>query len=145
MARIGRENTRPEMALRRALHARGYRYRLHDKRLPGTPDLAFARFRAVCFVHGCFWHRHVDCPYATNPVTRAGFWQAKFSANIERDARTKASLLQAGWRVAVIWECALRKGRAEIAATELGCWLRGTALEYETTLEWMAKHPKDER
>ena len=78
MAGIGSRNTRPELALRRAIHARGLRYRLHDRRLPGTPDLVFRRFGAVCLVHGCFWHRHADCPYATTPSTRREFWRAKF-------------------------------------------------------------------
>ena len=83
MAGIRSRDTRPELLLRRAIHAHGLRYRLHDRRLPGTPDLVFRRFRAVCFVHGCFWHRHAGCPYATTPSTREEFWQAKFDANTE--------------------------------------------------------------
>lgn len=137
MAGIGGKNTKPELILRRALHSRGLRYRLHDRKIPGTPDLAFRRFGAVCFVHGCFWHRHKDCPYATDPATRPDFWQAKFRENIERDGRTKRRLLQAGWRVAIIWECALRSGRVDITTRELVRWLQGTERVFETTLEWL--------
>ena len=134
MAGIGSRNTRPELALRRAVHARGLRFRLHDRRLPGTPDLVFRRFRAVCLVHGCFWHRHSGCPYATTPSTRREFWQAKFDANIERDRRNRHDLLQAGWRVATVWECALRKQATVEAVThQLERWLRGNAVEFDTS------------
>ena len=136
MARIGGKNTKPELTLRRALHARGLRYRLHNRNLPGTPDVAFRQFRAVCFVHGCFWHRHHNCPYATSPATRPDFWQDKFRQNIERDERAKKALLEAGWRVAVVWECALRSGRADCTARALELWLRGTECEFESTLDW---------
>ena len=134
MAGIGSRNTRPEVALRRAIHARGFRFRLHDRRLPGTPDLVFRRFGAVCLVHGCFWHRHVGCPYATTPTTRQEFWRAKFDANIERDRRNRHDLLQAGWRVATVWECAPRKQAAvEVVAQELERWLRGSAAAFDTS------------
>ena len=133
MAGIGSRNTRPELALRRAIHARGLRFRLHDRRLPGTPDLVFRRFGAVCQVHGCFWHRHAGCPYATTPSTRKGFWQAKFDANTERDRRNRRDLLQAGWRVATVWECALRKRAATEVAEQLERWLRGSAPEFDTS------------
>lgn len=136
MAGIGGKDTKPELILRRALHARGLRYRLHDQRLPGTPDMVFRRFGAVCFVHGCFWHRHEGCPYATDPATRPDFWQAKFRANVARDRRTRESLLEDGWRVAVIWECALRKGGAEQVSLTLDHWLRSSKREFETSLEW---------
>lgn len=141
MAGIGGKNTKPELVLRRALHSRGLRYRLHNRKLPGTPDLTLRRFGAVCFVHGCFWHRHRDCPYATIPATRPEFWQAKFRENVERDGRTRRRLLQAGWRVATILECALRSGREDITVRALEQWLRGTKREFETTLEWVAKSP----
>ena len=134
MAGIGGKDTKPELILRRAMHARGLRYRLHDRKLPGTPDLVFRRFRAVCFVHGCFWHRHEGCPYATDPATRQEFWQTKFRANVERDRRTKEDLLEAGWRVAVVWECALRKARADRTSSTLDHWLRGDERYFETTL-----------
>ena len=134
MAGIGGRNTRPELALRRALHARGLRYRLHDRKLPGTPDLVFRQFGAVCFVHGCFWHRHAGCPYTTTPTTRTEFWQAKFHTNTERDRRNRDHLLQAGWRVAVVWECVLRKGAEPEIMLKLEQWLRGTELEFKAGL-----------
>ena len=133
MAGIGSRNTKPELLLRRAVHARGLRYRLHNRGLPGTPDLVFRRFRSVCFVHGCFWHRHTDCPYAYTPATRKEFWLAKLDANVERDRRNRLDLLEVGWRVAVVWECALRKGGESGTAMALEHWLRGNAREFETS------------
>ncbi len=132
MSRIRGRNTRPEVGLRRALHARGLRYRLHDRRLPGRPDIVFPRFRAACFVHGCFWHRHSGCRYATTPATRAAFWAAKFEANVIRDARNRLDLLAVGWRVAVVWECALRGRGYDSMAEALHEWLRGTRAEYDS-------------
>ncbi len=130
MAGIRSQNTRPEVILRRALHARGFRYRLHDKRLPGKPDLVFPRYAAVCLVHGCFWRRHPWCAYATTPATRPEFWQAKFDANTARDQRNRRKLLEAGWRVATVWECALRKGGEAEVVSKLDRWLRGGAQEF---------------
>ena len=108
MARIRSKNTKPEMAVRRYLHRLGFRYRLHDKRLPGRPDLVFPRYRTVLFVHGCFWHQHAGCHLASTPGTNAEFWQHKLSGNQMRDARQTESLEAAGWRVLVIWECQVR-------------------------------------
>lgn len=105
MARIRGRDTRPEMAVRHFAHALGFRYRLHRRDLPGTPDIVFTRFHTVIFVHGCFWHRHEGCRRATMPKTRRDFWQAKFNANVERDRRNIATLEAAGWTVIVIWEC----------------------------------------
>ena len=133
MAGIGSRNTKPELALRRALHALGLRFRLHNRKLPGTPDLVFKRFGAVCFVHGCFWHRHDDCPYAYTPSTRRAFWAAKFDSNAERDRQNRRDLLEAGWRVAVVWECALRKGDESTTALKLDQWLRGSDRLFETS------------
>ena len=126
MAGVRSRDTRPEIVLRRALHARGLRFRLHDRRLPGTPDVVFPRFGAVCFVHGCFWHRHEGCRYATMPMTREAFWLEKFEANVERDRRKRRELRQAGWRVAVVWECELRREASGIAE-RVERWLRGSA------------------
>ena len=133
MAGIGSRDTRPELVLRRALHARGLRYRLHDRKLPGTPDLVFRRFGAVCFVHGCFWHRHAGCPYATTPATREQFWQSKFDANVERDRRNRYDLLRAGWRIAIVWECVLRKQVDAGIARRLDRWLRGNDREFDAS------------
>ena len=132
MARIGSRNTKPELVLRRALHARGLRYALHNRKLPGSPDLVFRRFGAVCFVHGCFWHRHAGCRYATTPATRKEFWETKFAVNVDRDRRNRHELIKAGWRVAVVWECTLRKGGEAGTAVELHHWLRGNEREFET-------------
>ena len=146
MAGIRSRDTRPELLLRRAIHAHGLRYRLHDRRLPGTPDLVFRQFRAVCFVHGCFWHRHAGCPYATTPSTREEFWQAKFDANTERDRRNRQDLLQAGWRVAVVWECALRKGPVVEIVQQLHRWLRGSSSVFDTSQsKGRAAHARHER
>lgn len=107
MSGIRPKDTKPEMFIRRGLHAMGYRYRLHDRRLPGRPDLVFPGRRAVIFIHGCFWHGH-DCSLFRWPGTRPDFWRAKISGNINRDARVRSELLTLGWRVLDIWECMLR-------------------------------------
>ena len=109
MAGIRGKDTKPEMAVRRGLHQLGFRYRLHDRRLPGKPDLIFSRFRAVVLVHGCFWHGH-DCPLFKWPSSRIDFWRDKIEGNRARDARTSHLLDDAGWRIMTVWECAL-KGR----------------------------------
>ena len=106
MSRIRSENTKPEMQLRKILHGMGFRYRLHDKKLTGSPDLVFPKYNAVIFVHGCFWHRH-GCKLTTTPTTNKESWDAKFKANIERDKRNIQELLNTGWRVMVVWECEL--------------------------------------
>ncbi|MDQ8754736.1 very short patch repair endonuclease [Sphingosinicella sp. LHD-64] len=105
MAAVKGKNTKPELTVRRAAHALGYRFRLHGKGLPGKPDLVFARRRKVIFVHGCFWHRHGGCKRTTTPATRADFWQAKFARNVERDAHNISELKAMGWHSLVIWEC----------------------------------------
>ena len=116
------------MALRQALHARGFRYRLHVKGYAGKPDILLPKFSAAIFVHGCFWHRHQGCRYATTPATRTDFWQAKFEANVARDSAVRGALLAAGWRVATIWECALRKPeQVNLATDRLSVWLRTEA------------------
>lgn len=119
MEGIRSKDTKPEMTLRRALHARGLRYRLHANDVTGKPDMIFPKFRAAVFVHGCFWHRHVGCRYATTPATRADFWQRKFAANMRRDKTVRECLAAGGWRVAIVWECALRKPNMVPAVTEL--------------------------
>ncbi|MFV0359108.1 very short patch repair endonuclease [Tropicimonas sp.] len=124
MSGIRGKNTKPELALRRALHACGFRFRLHSKKVHGRPDLALPKYRAVVFVHGCFWHRHEGCRYTTTPATRSEFWQAKFAANVARDSVVRGALLDQGWRVATIWECALRKPeQVSVAADRLAEWL----------------------
>jgi DNA mismatch endonuclease, patch repair protein len=105
MARVRRVNTAPEIAVRKALHSCGYRFRLHRNDLPGTPDIVLPRLRTAVFVHGCFWHRHEGCGRSTMPKSRVEFWQAKFAANIERDRRKVRELTELGWRSLVVWEC----------------------------------------
>ncbi|WP_276204510.1 very short patch repair endonuclease [Pseudomonas putida] len=108
MKSVGRTHTRPEIKVRQLLHRMGFRFRLHQKLLPGSPDIVLPKYRTAIFVHGCFWHRHPDCKYATTPKTRKEYWIPKLSANVERDARKSAQLEALGWRVIVIWECETR-------------------------------------
>ncbi|HEX4764924.1 MAG TPA: very short patch repair endonuclease [Lichenihabitans sp.] len=108
MARVRGKNTTPEMLVRRAAHALGYRFRLHPKQLPGRPDLVFPSRRKAIFVHGCFWHRHLGCRMASMPKTRAEFWSTKFEQNVRRDAAAIEALESTGWKVLVIWECETR-------------------------------------
>lgn len=133
MARIRGKNTRPEMVLRRALHARGFRYRIHARELPGKPDLLFPRYRAAMFIHGCFWHGH-DCELFRIPATRPDFWQEKIGGNRSRDAAALASLATIGLRTLVVWECAMRgKSRRSIdeVADAAADWLRSDAAQGE--------------
>lgn len=134
MAAIRGKDTQPELSLRKALHARGFRYRLHRKGLPGRPDLVFPKHRAVCFIHGCFWHRHDGCKYATIPKSHPEFWTAKFVATVARDHRNHAALLLAGWRVAVVWECSLRGRRLGKTVSRLADWLVGDSPEVFTEI-----------
>lgn len=110
MSRIRGRDTKPEMRLRRALHAQGFRYRLHRRDLPGSPDIVLPKWKTAIFVHGCFWHRHTGCRKATTPTSNVEFWNAKFLANTLRDARVLAALHASGWKTAVVWECALDRG-----------------------------------
>ena len=105
MSRIRGENTSAEKRVRSALHRLGFRFRLHDRGLPGKPDIVLARFGTVIFVHGCFWHRHAHCRFAYTPKTRTAFWQKKFAENIERDRRVSGRLRRQGLKVLVVWEC----------------------------------------
>lgn len=108
MASVKSMNSRPELELRSALHALGFRYRLHVKGLPGTPDLVFASRRKVIFVHGCFWHRHSCASGRSTPQTRVKFWKDKFQKNLDRDRHIQAALQAEGWDFMVVWECNLR-------------------------------------
>lgn len=108
MSGIRGKNTVPEMLVRRFLHARGYRYRVHRRDLPGKPDLVLPRLKVCIFVHGCFWHRHPGCVYATTPKTRPEFWSEKFQKNVKRDLANIDALEAAGWSVLIVWECHLK-------------------------------------
>ena len=108
MAAIRCKDTSPELRVRRLLHHLGYRFRLHRRDLPGSPDIVLPKHRTVVFVHGCFWHRHPGCRYTTTPKTSADFWTNKFEQNIRRDHHQQQQLREMGWSVMVIWECELR-------------------------------------
>ncbi len=108
MAKVRSKDTKPELRVRRLLHGMGFRFRLHRRDLPGTPDMVLLKYRAAIFVHGCFWHAHPGCSRATKPATRVEFWTEKLGRNAERDARAQRELQAAGWRVLVVWECELR-------------------------------------
>lgn len=133
MAGIRGKNTKPELAVRSALHRRGFRFRVHCKKLPGKPDLVFPKFRAVIFVHGCFWHGH-GCHLFKWPKTRSEFWQQKINSNIDRDRKQRRALLSSGWRVAIIWECVL-KGRTSVSVDEIA----------EECAGWLASDHKELR
>lgn len=117
MSAIKGRDTSPEMAIRKGLHSLGFRFRLHDKKISGKPDLVLPKYNAVVFVHGCFWHRH-DCHLFKWPQTRQEFWQDKISGNTKRDKSNLAKLKMEGWRVLTVWECAL-KGKNKLEADEL--------------------------
>ena len=126
MSGIRGSNTKPELLLRKGLHALGFRFRLHDRSLPGKPDIVLPRYKAVIFAHGCFWHGH-DCHLFKWPSTRPEFWQAKIARNRAVDERTDAALLETGWRQAIVWECALKgKTRLPLEEVILSCaeWLK---------------------
>jgi DNA mismatch endonuclease, patch repair protein len=127
MSRIRAKDTKPEMLVRRGIHGLGYRYRLHDRTLPGCPDLVFPRYSAVVFVHGCFWHGH-KCHLAKLPESQREFWLNKLSRNMERDKKALSALSVEGWRVLTVWECALRgkrKKRFEQVLGSIGRFLEG--------------------
>ncbi|WP_426270492.1 very short patch repair endonuclease [Dyella kyungheensis] len=132
MARIRGKDTLPERAVRRHLWRAGFRYRLHPNGLVGKPDIVLPKWGAVVFVHGCFWHRHDECRYFRLPKTRAGFWDAKLRRNQERDVSAMRTLVGTGWRLAVVWECALRRDASRTGEL-LVTWIRtnGGSIEIE--------------
>lgn len=124
MQAIRSRDTAPEMVVRRIIHRLGYRFRLHQKALPGHPDIVLPRLRRVVLVHGCFWHQHKSCRHATRPATRAEFWATKLDGNVRRDARVRRKLRTMGWKVLVVWECQTRK--PEALASRLQSFLAST-------------------
>lgn len=126
MSGIRSKNTRPEILIRQGLHGRGLRFRLHCRELPGKPDIVFPKWKAVLFVHGCFWHGH-HCHLFRMPATRRDFWEAKIAANAERDRMAMASLAATGWRIGTVWECGLKGKTRRVLSEILSCieeWLR---------------------
>ncbi|SOC89936.1 T/G mismatch-specific endonuclease [Ensifer adhaerens] len=133
MSGIRGTNTRPELQVRKALHAAGFRYRLHERKLPGKPDLVLPKYRAVIFVHGCFWHGH-GCHLFRMPSSNSVFWQEKIAGNVARDKVAVDRLRESGWRVATVWECALKgktRRKPEEITERLAEWLRGQASAIE--------------
>lgn len=130
MSRIKGANTAPEKKVRSGLHCRGFRFRLHRRDLPGRPDIVLPKFQAVILVHGCYWHRHSGCKYATTPSTNTDTWLNKFAATVLRDQHNRRRLIDAGWRVAVVWECALKDSLPTVIDS-LSDWL----MSQENTLE----------
>lgn len=133
MSGIRGKNTKPELLIRKALFARGFRYRLHDRCLAGKPDLMFSRYRAVIFVHGCFWHGH-DCHLFRWPSSNADFWKTKITRNREVDERNIRTLQREGWRILTIWECAL-KGRTRLpidpVISNAATWIKSGSADFE--------------
>lgn len=142
MSRIRGRDTGPELILRKALHARGCRYRVNVKGLPGTPDLVFSTRHAVIFVHGCYWHGH-DCPKGVMPGTNTVFWEEKISRTRLRDTAAETALRNIGWRVLTVWECALR-GRAKLNLSaltdEILEWLAESKTRHEIAGDWAASN-----
>ena len=122
MAAVKSKDTTPELLVRRLVHSLGYRYRLHVRSLPGTPDLVFPRLRKIINVNGCFWHLH-GCPRCRVPSSRRGYWTAKLRRNAARDKRTQRELRRDGWRVMVLWECQISAARQERLRTKIVTFL----------------------
>lgn len=124
MSTIRGKDTAPELRVRRAAHALGYRFRLHRRDLPGCPDLVFRRRRKIIMVHGCFWHQHPGCTNTARPKTHEAYWEAKFARTMERDRNAQAALSAAGWQVLVVWECETAPRDPLLLATRLDEFLR---------------------
>lgn len=123
MSRVKNKDTRPELMVRSLLHRMGYRFRLHRRDLPGSPDIVLPRHRTVIFVHGCFWHRHPGCRRATTPKNNHEYWERKFNRNKDRDEKANAALEERGWKVLTVWECEV-VGNGDDLASRLGDALR---------------------
>lgn len=119
MSQIRSGNTKPEMLVRRFLHTQGFRYKLHDKKLPGKPDIVLPKFKTVIFIHGCFWHGHANCKYYVVPKTRTDWWLNKINANKANDTKAAKALKKEGWKVITVWECKLKPGKFEKALDKI--------------------------
>jgi DNA mismatch endonuclease (patch repair protein) len=119
MSRIKGKNTKPEMLVRKFLHANGFRYKLHDKSLPGKPDIVLPKYKTVIFVHGCFWHGHKNCKFFVVPKTRTDWWLNKINGNIVNDTKANKELRKAGWKIINVWECDLKKDKMKDALESL--------------------------
>ncbi len=145
MSGIRGKDTEPELMVRKCLHAAGYRYRLHERSLPGKPDIVLPRYRAVIFVHGCFWHGH-KCQLFKWPSTHRDFWKKKIEGNCRKDAENRSAIAGAGWRIMTIWECAL-KGRGRLSfgtiIAEVSRWLESASPAGEIAGMDISKHQED--
>lgn len=137
MSGIRGKNTKPELIIRRYLHSCGFRFRLHRKDLPGQPDLILPKYKTVIFVHGCFWHRHGGCKYATSPKSRASFWEEKLGRNVIRDQEHLNALIAMGWRVVVVWECGLKHSFDKVGELK-----EMIATESRVDLIWPSEPPR---
>lgn len=113
MSQIKSGNTKPELLVRKFLHASGFRYKLHDKTLPGKPDIVLPRYKTIIFIHGCFWHGHTNCKYYKIPQTRTAWWLQKINTNKANDAKAVKALKKDGWKIITIWECRLKSAKIE--------------------------------
>ena len=125
MSNVRDKNTKPEVFVRSLLHQMGFRFRLHRKDLPGLPDIVLPKYRTVMFVHGCFWHRHLNCRRTTMPATNSEFWQRKFDENMRRDRKTVLALTNLGWNIIIVWECETQKRNRDALQTRLANVLKG--------------------
>ena len=119
MSAIKSKNTKPEIAVRKLLHSMGFRFRLHRKDLPGSPDIVLPKYKTVIFVHGCFWHRHENCKYASIPKTRKEFWESKFKANVKRDKEIQEKIKNIDWQSVVVWECEIKNEKIKDKLLEI--------------------------
>jgi len=119
MSRIRAKNTKPELLVRKFLHANGFRYSLHNKKLPGKPDIVLPKYKTIIFIHGCFWHGHNKCKYFVVPKTRTKFWLNKIAANKANDEKAVKTLRKDGWKVITAWECALKPAKHEITLDKI--------------------------
>lgn len=131
MSRIGPKDTAPELLVRRGLYAKRVGFKLHRKELPGKPDLVLSKYNAVIFVHGCFWHAHKGCKLFQSPATRTHFWEPKLRRNRERDEEVKSLLVESGWRVLTVWECATRSLPVEELIEKIVQWLKSSSISAE--------------
>ena len=125
MSKVRSKNTKPEITIRSGLHRRGFRFRVNDKNLPGKPDIILRKYSALIFIHGCFWHHHLNCPKSKMPQTRKEFWENKIGNNIIRDRKNITKLRSMGWRIAIVWECAVKKEENLVQTLEtLNEWIK---------------------
>lgn len=135
MAGIKGKNTKPELVIRKAIFNRGFRYRIHEKKLPGKPDIVLKKYKAVIFIHGCFWHKH-NCHLFKWPKSNPDFWKKKISSNKDNDLQNINKLIELGWRIAIIWECSLKgKGKLDFEEliTKLCDWIESSEERLEIT------------